>query len=137
MPICECQKPQLTGIPCNHVLAVCFIRRLQPNDYVSSYYSLQNYINTWSGVFHSFGNERDWPLYEGLIIRPDPTKVNKGTRKHKRIPMEMDRMEAPTRRGRGRQQNQEWTTGAWTSMYGLGISKFVICFNVFTFILSF
>ena len=107
MPICECQKPQLTGIPCNHVLAVCFIRRLQPNDYVSSYYSLQNYINTWSGVFHSFGNERDWPLYEGPIIRPDPTKVNKGRRKHKRIPMEMDRMEAPTRRGRGRQQNQE------------------------------
>ena len=103
MPACSCQKPQFTGIPCNHVLAVCFLRSLNPGQYVSPYYSLQHYINTWSGVFHSFGNERDWPMYTGPIIRPDPYKINMGRRKHKRIPMVMDDMEARSRSRRGRQ----------------------------------
>ncbi|XP_078164777.1 uncharacterized protein LOC144559587 [Carex rostrata] len=83
MPICVCRRPQLTGISCNHVLAVCFLRRLNPNDYVSPYYSLQNYINTWSGRFNGFGNKWDWSLYNGPIIRPNSDKVNKGRRKHK------------------------------------------------------
>lgn len=97
MPTCVCQRPQLTGIPCNHVLAVCFFRNLNHNDYVSPYFSLQNYINTWSGEFKGFGNARDWPLYHGPIIRPDPNKINKGRRQHKRMCMPMDKMEAPTR----------------------------------------
>lgn len=112
MPICVCRRPQLTGIPCNHVLAVCFVRRLNPNDYVNPYYSLQNYINTWSGRFHGYGNKRNWPLVDGPIIRPDPDKekINKGRRKHKRRIMTMDKMEAPARRRNAQQHNQESTT---------------------------
>lgn len=97
MPVCECQKPQLTGIPCNHVLAVCIKRRLNVKNYVSPYYSLQNYINTWTAVWHGFGNEHNWPLYDGPIIRPDPDNINRGRRKHKRIPMVMDIMEGRSR----------------------------------------
>jgi hypothetical protein len=48
----------------------------------------------------------DWPMYNGSIIRPDPTKINKGRRRKIRIPMVMDEMEGrinmmPTR-GRAR-----------------------------------
>ena len=52
MPICECQKPQLTGIPCDHVLAVCCQFRLNSMNYISHYYSVENYVNTWRGNFH-------------------------------------------------------------------------------------
>jgi hypothetical protein len=46
---CWCQKPQLIGIPCDHLLVICSFRRLNYTQYVSSYYSIQYYINTWSG----------------------------------------------------------------------------------------
>ena len=126
MPTCVCQRPQLTGIPCNHVLAVCFVRRINPNVYVNPYYSLQNYINTWSGHFAGFGNKRDWPLYNGPIIRPDPDKVNKGRRKHQRRIMTMDKMEAPARRLNARQHNQESTTARHS---GIKIQKIIRLHN--------
>jgi hypothetical protein len=49
-------------------------------------------------------------MYNGPIIRPDPDKVNKGRRKHKRRIMTMDKMEAPATRRNARQRNQESTT---------------------------
>ena len=98
MPVCDCQKPQFTGIPCNHVLAVCCKRHLDPMRYVSHYYSVENYVNTWRGEFHSFGSHRNW-IYElgAPKIKPDRNKINKGRRKHKRIPNAMDVMEAQCR----------------------------------------
>jgi hypothetical protein len=90
---CWCQKPQLTGIPCDHLLAVCSFRRLDYTQYVSPYYTIQYYINTWSGHWRSYGNKRDWPIYNGPVIRPDPAKINKGRRRMIRIPMVMDEME--------------------------------------------
>jgi hypothetical protein len=98
MPICECQKPQFTGIPCDHVIAVCCQLRLNSTNYVSHYYSVENYVNTWRGNFSGYGNAHNWPFDAGApIIRPDPNKINKGRRKHKRIPNSMDDMEARIR----------------------------------------
>jgi hypothetical protein len=61
--------------------------------YVSPYYIIQYYINTWSGRWRSYGNKRDWPMYNGSIISQDPTKINKERRRKIRIPMVMDEME--------------------------------------------
>jgi hypothetical protein len=88
-----CQKSQLTGISCDHLLDVCSFKRLDYTLYVSPYYTIQYYINIWSGHWHSYGNKRDWSMYNGLIIRPDPAKINKGWRRKIRIPMIMDEME--------------------------------------------
>jgi hypothetical protein len=90
---CWCQKPQLTDIPCDHLLVVCSFRRLDCTQYVSSYYTIQYYINTWSGHWRSYGNKRDWPIYNGPVIRLDPAKINKEMRRKIRIPMVMDEME--------------------------------------------
>jgi SWIM zinc finger len=54
-----CQKSQLTGIPCDHLLAVCLFRRLDYTQYVSPYSNIKYYINTWSGHWRSYGNRRD------------------------------------------------------------------------------
>jgi hypothetical protein len=101
-----CQKPQLTGISCDHLLVVCSFRRLDYTQYVSPCYTIQYYINTWSDHWRSYGNKRDWPMYNGPIIRPDPAKINKGRRRKTCIPMVMGEMEGrinmlPTR-GRAR-----------------------------------
>jgi hypothetical protein len=108
---CWCQKPQLTGISCDHLLVVCTFRRLDYTQYISPYYIIRYYINTWSGHWRSYGNKRDWPMYNGPIIRPYPTKINKGRRRKIRIPIVMDEMEGcinklPTR-GRTR-SNRAW-----------------------------
>jgi hypothetical protein len=44
-----CQKPQLTGISYDHLLTVCSFRKLDYTQYVSPYYIIQYYINTWYG----------------------------------------------------------------------------------------
>jgi hypothetical protein len=41
-----CQKSQLTGIPYDHLFAVCSLRMLDYTQYVSPYYTIQYYINT-------------------------------------------------------------------------------------------
>jgi hypothetical protein len=88
-----CQKSQLTGISCDHLLAVCSFRRLDYTQYVSSYYTIQYYINTWSSHWRSYGNKRDWSMYNGPIIKPDSAKINKGRIRKIHIPMIMDKME--------------------------------------------
>jgi hypothetical protein len=90
---CWCQKLQLTGISCNHLLVVCSFRRLDYTQYISPYYIIQYYIKTWSGHWRSYGNKRDWSMYNGPIIKPDPAKINKGMRRKIRIPMVMYEME--------------------------------------------
>jgi hypothetical protein len=88
-----CQKLQLTGIPCDYLLVVCSFKRLDYTQYISQYYTIQYYINTWSGYWRSYGNKWDWPMYNGPIIRPDPVKINKRRRRKIRIPMVMDKIE--------------------------------------------
>jgi hypothetical protein len=101
-----CQKPQLTGIPCDHMLAVCSFRKLDYTQYVSPYYTIQYYINTWSGHWRSYSNRWDLSMYNGPIIRLDAAKINKWRRRKIRIPIVMDEIKVhikkmPTR-GRAR-----------------------------------
>jgi hypothetical protein len=108
---CWCQKLQLTGIPCDHLLDVCSFRRLYYTQYVSPYYTIKYYINTWSGHWRNYGNKQNWPMYNGPVIRPDPAKINKGRRMKICISMVMDEMKdriniLPTR-GRAR-SNKAW-----------------------------
>ena len=89
---CECQKPDLTGIPCGHVIAVLGERDLDVKDYVSQYYSAEYQFRTWQPMFEPAGNIEAWPVYNGAQWVPDPTKVKRGRRKHHRMPMTMDEM---------------------------------------------
>jgi hypothetical protein len=84
---CWCQKPQLTGILCDHLLVVCSFRRLNYTRYISPYYIIQYYINRWSSHWRSYDNIRDWSMTNGTIIRPDPVKINKERRRKICIPL--------------------------------------------------
>ncbi|XP_078161847.1 uncharacterized protein LOC144557190 [Carex rostrata] len=90
---CTCRKPQLTGIPCAHVLAVCRERNFNVNCFINNYYSMNKLLETWSGQFHGFKNQSEWPRYTGPTIVPDKDLISKGRRRHNRIKMTMDEMQ--------------------------------------------
>ncbi|XP_078157435.1 uncharacterized protein LOC144553210 [Carex rostrata] len=90
---CTCQKPRMGGIPCVHVMAVCRLRNLNPNDFVNYYYNIQTLIDTWSGEFHVYDNQCDWPVHEGDPLVPEHRLVKLGRRRHNRIQMWMDVLE--------------------------------------------
>jgi hypothetical protein len=43
-----------------------------------------------TGSDNCYDNKWDWPIYNGPIIRLDPSKINKGKRRKIRISMVMD-----------------------------------------------
>lgn len=45
-PMCECLKPNLTGIPCAHALAVCKDRNFNENQFIHPYYSSSTLAST-------------------------------------------------------------------------------------------
>jgi SWIM zinc finger len=51
MPKCDCLKPDLTGIPCSHILTVISVRKLQLNQFVCPLYRVQALLSTWSSRF--------------------------------------------------------------------------------------
>ena len=46
---CECRKPQLTGIPCSHFLAVVREMRYDVNLYINPLYRMSIVVQIWSG----------------------------------------------------------------------------------------
>lgn len=99
---CTCLKPNLTGIPCSHVLAVIRVRHLNLSQFVSPYYTAANLHDTWSGRFHPFPNQYEWLEYTGPTIIPNRKLLRRGRRRHIRIPMVMDEMEGRKGKRRGR-----------------------------------
>jgi hypothetical protein len=76
---CACQKPQLTCIPCSHILACCTQEGISSNGYVTHFYHVNELLATWALEFEPFGNS-DHTRYA----------VKKGRRQHLRIQNEMN-----------------------------------------------
>ena len=89
---CSCQKPQLTGIPCSHLLAACANVGVDSNQYVVPWHKMEHYSATWSPNFAPFGNPDTWPRHEGPTLIPDAQMyvVKKGRRQKIRIRTGMD-----------------------------------------------
>ena len=66
---------------------------MDPNAFVNYYYNIQTLIDTWSGEFHVYDNQCDWPVHEGDILVPEHRLVKLGRRRHNRIQMWMDVLE--------------------------------------------
>jgi hypothetical protein len=46
MSKCTCLKPNLTGIPCFHILTVIKIKKIELNQFICPFYSSQTLLNT-------------------------------------------------------------------------------------------
>ncbi|KAJ3688004.1 hypothetical protein LUZ61_017168 [Rhynchospora tenuis] len=79
---CSCQKPQLTGIPCSHLLAFCAFRSVNANYLVDSAYGARRLLATWAPQFHPPPSSPDeWPDYMGVAYSPVCKMSKRGRRK--------------------------------------------------------
>ncbi|KAK4480405.1 hypothetical protein RD792_013477 [Penstemon davidsonii] len=88
---CTCGKWVAYHVPCSHVLACCNYQNVDPSTFVSSFYTVENYLRTWSGRFEPLEDEAYWNEYNGLVFEPNPNlERKKGRPKSRRIRNEMD-----------------------------------------------
>jgi hypothetical protein len=92
MPKCDCLKPNLTSIPCSHILAVIRVRKFELNQFVCHFYCAQALLNSWSSQFYPYPNQTDWPEYNDPNIIPEIRLIRRDRRKHICIHMVMDEM---------------------------------------------
>ncbi|KAI0499780.1 hypothetical protein KFK09_017988 [Dendrobium nobile] len=68
---CSCGHPQIYHMPCKHAVIALSSRRWDHNAFVSTYYSLVCYKESYSGNFHVIPERTLWPPYnEDLGIIP-------------------------------------------------------------------
>lgn len=96
--ICTCQKPQLYGHYCSHMLAACRHLSMDPHQYVAMWYNLATYLQTWQATFRPIPDPAYWPACQRPTLLPDPTmrRSAKGRPRSTRLHNEMD-----VREGRG------------------------------------
>lgn len=78
---CDCQKPQLTGIPCSHMLSICAFGSFNSDQFVDEAYSVRQLLETWVPQLNPFGSSEDWPEYTGIIYEPNGSNKKRGRRK--------------------------------------------------------
>jgi hypothetical protein len=56
---CTCLKPNLTGIPYSHILAVIRVRKFELDRFICPFYSAQALFNIRSERFYPYPNQID------------------------------------------------------------------------------
>lgn len=65
-------KTQLLSFYCSHMLTARQHLRINPQQYVSEWFSLMTYMRTWDASFRHIPNPEYWPTLKGtnLVIGP-------------------------------------------------------------------
>ena len=58
---CSYRKWDLMGIPCAHAISCIWLKREQPESYVSKWYSKEVYLHTYNNLIYSIRDKEDWP----------------------------------------------------------------------------
>lgn len=82
---CSCRVWDLTGIPCMHGMAAILYNRLNPLDFISSYYTKETYMKCYSNCLEVLNGPPFWEEVMGDTILPPPiNKVLRGRPKKQR-----------------------------------------------------
>ncbi|KAG8386634.1 hypothetical protein BUALT_Bualt03G0168900 [Buddleja alternifolia] len=74
---CSCQKWQIFGFPCSHVMAACQYCSLDYKVFVQNWYSITTYKMTWDPVFHPIPDRAYWPLARETTFLPSGSMKRK------------------------------------------------------------
>lgn len=69
---CSCRVWELTGIPCLHAVSAIQHMRMNPIDFVSTYYSKAAYMRTYSHCLEVLRGEPFWEEVDGDTVLPPP-----------------------------------------------------------------
>ncbi|KAL6560408.1 hypothetical protein OROGR_003967 [Orobanche gracilis] len=89
---CSCQKWQIMGFPCSHVMAACQSCCLDYTTLVQKWYSITTYEMSWKPQFHPIPDQAYWPAPGEMILVPCDSmkRTKKGRPKSTRLHNEMD-----------------------------------------------
>ncbi|VFQ99631.1 unnamed protein product [Cuscuta campestris] len=88
---CSCGQWVTFHLPCNHVHAVCHFCNVTVDHLIPNIFSIQSYINAYSGIIMPLPDESQWPTPEYEILRPTPRQTTRtGRRTRTRYPNNMD-----------------------------------------------
>ncbi|XP_021727453.1 uncharacterized protein LOC110694597 [Chenopodium quinoa] len=85
--VCSCGAWQLTCVPCRHAIRAFIDAKLDPHDFVSSWYSVKTYKQAYSVCINPIPDTEQWPADEsGRIIMPPKMKrgIGRPSRNRKR-----------------------------------------------------
>ncbi|XP_021753878.1 uncharacterized protein LOC110719266 [Chenopodium quinoa] len=87
---CGCGKWQGSGIPCKHGLRVIYHQRLEPTNFISTYFKGAAYKATYARHIHPMANPTHWPSFDVPQILPTNVKRSAGrpTKQRRRAPHE-------------------------------------------------
>ena len=95
---CDCNRWQLSGIPCHHVLACCREDRIDPESLVHDCYSIETYKKAYAHNLHPLRGRGFWEKMNGVVVHPPLyTKVMGRPKKNrKKAPEEKIKHGAPS-----------------------------------------
>lgn len=94
--VCDCNRFQGLRVPCSHAIAACRPSRVDPYSLIHDYYSVEQSLRAYDGVFYPIGDKTMWPEVDVIWI-PDPerarTKVGRpvSTRIHNNMDVRYDK----------------------------------------------
>ena len=74
---CTCRRWDLTGIPCQHALAVMREEGLKVEDYVDDFYSLAKYKKAYAETINPINGQNMWVKTIGDQIHEPPFEDTK------------------------------------------------------------
>ena len=67
---CDCRAWDLTGIPCEHVVAAIHDKRHQPISYVFDFYSRDTYLKAYNMSLQALKGEEFWETHDTAQMEP-------------------------------------------------------------------
>lgn len=77
--ICSCGYWQISGVPCRHAIRAMNHAKLDPHQFVSSWYSVKTYKKIYSFLINPIPDREQWPIQENMpLILPPKMKRGVG-----------------------------------------------------------
>lgn len=87
---CTCRVFQVDNFICPHAIAACKFRNYVVEDYISTYYTKENWYSSYAGVIHPYGSVETWQIPENIkevvVNPPKCAKRGAGRPKKNRMP---------------------------------------------------
>jgi len=97
---CSCRYWQVSGIPCRHACAALFTISDEPNNYVNTCFSIDQYKITYQHVLQPVEHESAWPVSPNPKPLPPRVKKMPGRPQTKRRMDPSERMNSSTKSSR-------------------------------------
>jgi hypothetical protein len=81
---CGCRRWDVTGMPCNHACSAIIKAKQVPEQYVSTFFKKEMYVEAYKPIIYPVPGQHDWTKTDTPDIKPPEFYINKGRKQEKR-----------------------------------------------------